>query len=396
MFMSGPLATQIAADLGADVVKIEAVQRLDGWRGVGRGGLRPWENSLLFNWLNRGKRGITLNLGDSRGADLFRRLVASADVVIENYTPRVMHNFGLGYEQLRAIKPDLVMLSMPGFGTAGSCRDFAAFAWTTEQMSTITHLTGYPDDGPLFTGTTFGDPLAGLMGAVAMVAALNHRRRTGEGQFIDLSQVEASTAFVGETLIEAQLGATDPGRVGNASRTHAPHGNYPCADDRWIAIACADDADWAAAWSELGQGPLPFATAGERHGDPAALDALVASATATRDAFDLMHRLQVAGVAASVVMNGRDLLADEHLASWFLEHDRAELGVLRHPGPAYHLRDGTVPAPRRAPYLGEHNEEILGGELGVPETELAALRRDDVIGHAPVGVDVPRPEVTVA
>jgi crotonobetainyl-CoA:carnitine CoA-transferase CaiB-like acyl-CoA transferase len=394
MFMSGPLATLIAADLGADVIKIEAVQRLDGWRGVGRGGLRPWENSVIWNWINRSKRGVTLNLAEARGADLFRRLVAQSDVVIENYTPRVMRNFGLDHDTLRSIKDDLIMISMPGFGTQGSCSDYAAFAWTTEQMSTITHLTGYPDGDPLFTGTTFGDPLAGLMGSLALLAALNHRRRTGEGQFVDLSQVEASTAFVGEKLIETQLAGADLTRVGNANPTSSPHGIYPCADDRWLAIACADDDQWQAVWAELGDdGPVPFPTRAERLTHRDDVDRLVAAATARGDAFALMHRLQSVGVPAGAVMDGRDLLEEPHLSGWFVDHDRAELGVLRHPGQAFHYRHARLPEPRRAAYLGEHNDEVLRGMLGVDADTFAALERDAIIGWAPLGVDVPRPEV---
>jgi benzylsuccinate CoA-transferase BbsF subunit len=262
-------------------------------------------------------------------------------------------------------------------------------------MSTITHLTGYPNDGPLFTGTTFGDPLAGLMGTVALFGAINHRRRTGEGQFIDLSQVEAATAFVGEKLIEAQLGGSDPGRTGNASRTESPHGNYPCRDDRWLAMACADDEAWRATWRELGDGPTPFPDRAERLAARAAVDALVAERTRGRDAFELMHRLQAAGVAASVVMNGKDLLEDPALEAWFVEHDRAEIGAMRYPGPVYHCRETVLPPARRTAYLGEHNAEVLGGELGLTAEELAELERDEVIGQVPAGVDVPRPEATV-
>ena len=252
MFQAGPMVTLMASDLGADVIKIEAIQRLDGWRGSGTGGGRPWENSGLFNWVNRGKRGITLNLTDPRGPALVRQLVATADAVVENFTPRVMGNFGLDYKSLRAITPDLVMLSMPGFGGTGSWRDYAVFAWTTEQMSTICHLTGYEDGGPMLTGTTCGDPLAGLMGAVALLSALHHRRLTGEGQHVDLSQVEACTSFMGDLLIEAQLTHADPGRHGNRSTTMAPHGIYPCRDDRWVAVACRDDEEWRALATAMG------------------------------------------------------------------------------------------------------------------------------------------------
>jgi benzylsuccinate CoA-transferase BbsF subunit len=225
------------------------------------------------------------------------------------------------------------------------------------------------------------------------LAALNHRRRTGEGQFVDLSQVEASTAFIGEKLIETQLAGTDLTRVGNASATSSPHGIYPCADDRWLAIACADDDQWRSIWTELVDGPPPFPTRAERLAQPDEVDRLVAAATVRCDAAALMHRLQSLGVAAGAVMTGKDLLEEPHLADWYVDHDRAELGVLRHPGQAFHYRDARLPDPRRAAYLGEHNDEVLRGMLGVTEDAFAALERDAVIGWAPLGVDVPRPEV---
>lgn len=388
MFMSGPLVTLIAGDLGADVIKIEAIQRLDGWRGVGRSGDRPWEGSGLFNWINRNKRGITLNLADPRGTELFCELVATADVVIENYTPRVMANFGVDYDRLREIRPDLIMLSMPGFGSAGSWRDNAAFAWTTEQMSAICALTGYPDDLPLFTGTTGGDPLAGLMGVLALLSAVNHRRRTGEGQHIDLSQTETATSFVGHTLVEAQLTGRDPLRAANTDPRMAPHGIYPCRDGRWIAIACEDDDAWAALWRAIrGDGEVPHPTLAHRLDASTELDELVGGWTASQDAGQLAHALQAAGVAAAAVADGRDLLGDRHLAArdfWEVQ-DRAGIGPVHYFKEPFRYRDAVLPEPRRTAYLGEHNAEVLGGLLGVSDERLAELERDGVIGTAPVG-----------
>ena len=388
MFQAGPMVTLMASDLGADVIKIEAVQRLDGWRGSGTGGGRPWENSGLFNWVNRGKRGITLNLVDPRGPALVRRLVATADAVVENFTPRVMGNFGLGYESLRAITPDLVMLSMPGFGGTGSWHDYAAFAWTTEQMSTICHLTGYEDTGPLFTGTTCGDPLAGLMGAVALLGALHHRRLTGEGQHVDLSQVEACTSFMGDGLIEAQLTGRDPGRHGNRSATMAPHGIYPCRDDRWVAVACRDDAEWRVLATEMAlEDDRRFADVAGRLAAAADLDALVAGWSVDQHAEDVMHRLQALGIPAGAVLNGPELLTDRHLDArgFFIPQERADIGIKQHLAEPFRLADTPLPEARRAPYLGEFNREVLCDLLGVTDDEYAALERDHVIGTAPLG-----------
>lgn len=390
MFQAGPMATLMASDLGADVIKIEAVQRLDGWRGVGRGGDRPWEHSGLFNWANRGKRGITLNLNDARAVDLVRRLVATADVVVENYTPRVMANFGLDYERLAEIKPDLVMLSMPGFGREGSWRDYTAFAWTTEQLSMICHLTGDEDSGPLFTSTTCGDPLAGLMGAIALLTALEHRRATGLGQHVDLSQVESATSFMADALVAAQLTGRDPGRSGNDHPDCAPHGIYPCRDEEWLAIACRDDDDWEHLATLAGD-DVPALRSGfdgvaDRLAARRALDAHLGTWTASRDAHVLMHELQRAGVPAGVVMDGPDLLADAHLRArgFFIPQSREDRGIVHQLAEPFRLAAACLPPARPAPFLGEHNRAVLGGLLGVDDDELRQLEVDHVIGNAPI------------
>jgi crotonobetainyl-CoA:carnitine CoA-transferase CaiB-like acyl-CoA transferase len=396
MFMSGPLVTLIAADLGADVIKVESVQRLDGWRGaaaaVEGAPIQPWEMAPSFNWINRNKRGITLNLNDARGAELLKRLVAVSDAVVENYTPRVMANFGLDFEALRAVRPDLVMLSMPGFGMTGSWRDYTAFAWSTEQMAGISHLTGYEDGPPMFTGTTGGDPLAGLVGAVALFAALNHRRRTGEGQYVDLSQLEAATVFMGDALAAAQLTGKDPGRRGNRNPAMAPHNIYPCRDGGWVAICCRDDADWKALAGQLGRPGLAERGVqwSQRDGRMAALaeiDALIGEWTCMRDRFELMHQLQAAGVPAAAVFNGKDLLEDPHLAArgLYLVQDRPGLGPRHYPGQPFRLSGLPAFEQRRAPLLGEHTAEVLATILGIGRQELEALETADVVGRIPLG-----------
>ena len=392
-FQSGPMVTLIAGDLGAEVIKVESIQRVDGWRGGGRGE-RRWEKSPNFNWVNRNKKGITLNLTDPRGADLLRRLVAVSDVVVENYTPRVMANFGLDYERLREVRPDLVMLSMPGFGGDSPWRDYTAFAWTTEQMSMLCHLTGYEDSGPLFTSTTGGDPLAALMGTLALFAALNHRRRTGEGQHIDLSQLETATAFAAQALVEAQLAQIEPTRRGNDSPVHAPHGAFPCrGEDRWLALACRSDAEWRGLCEELGlpadtDGTHPMATTADRLAAREAVTAHVARATAGRDADELMLALQTRGIAAGVVVDGARMLADPHLAArgFWVVQDREGVGEKHYPGQPFRLRRAPFVDPRRSPFLGEWNEAVLGGLLGVPDDQLQELAGDRVIGTDPLGV----------
>jgi crotonobetainyl-CoA:carnitine CoA-transferase CaiB-like acyl-CoA transferase len=391
MFFSGPLVTQMAADAGADVVKVESVQRIDGWRGVSVGEVeRPWERSPNFNWVNRNKRGITLNLADPRGTAILKRLVAGADVLIENYTPRVMDNFGLTYEVLREINPQLVMMSMPGFGADVSWRDYVAFGMSTEQMSGISHLTGYEGGPPIFTGTTGGDPFVGVIAASALFSALHHRERTGEGQYIDLSQIEACTLFVGDAVTGWTLAGHDPGRVGNTHPTHAPIGTYPCLDEGWLAIECQTDEQWATLaeligrpeWAEAGS---RCATAAGRRAERAAIDLAIAEWTRPQRHLELMAELQARGVPAGAVMSGPELLDDPQLAArgGFLAQDRPGVGVKHYPSQPYRFRLATAPREQRAPLLGEHTAEVLH-ELGLGDEELARLEQDDVIGTVPL------------
>jgi crotonobetainyl-CoA:carnitine CoA-transferase CaiB-like acyl-CoA transferase len=420
MFFSGPLATQIAGDAGADVIKVESVQRIDGWRGAAVGNVeRPWERSPNFNWVNRSKRGITLNLADARGADLLKRLVAGSDVLIENYTPRVMANFGLDYATLRAINPRLIMMSMPGFGGDVSWRDYVAFGMSTEQMSGICHLTGYAGGPPLFTGMNGGDPFVGVIAATALFAALHHRRRTGEGQHIDLSQVEACTLFTGDAVTGWTLAGVDPGRTGNTHPTRAPYGIYPCVgsgergagsggksssgpqlEGGWIAIDCQSDARWAALarlighpeWAAEG---AAFATVAGRLDNRAEIDAAIADWTRTRGHLDLMDELQALGIPAGAVMSGPELLADPQLAAQcgFIEQDRPDIGVKHYPSQPYRFRFAASPPNRRAPLLGEHTAEVLRDYLDIDDATLTELERADVIGTVPLAA---RPAGTVA
>ncbi|MDP6605463.1 MAG: CoA transferase [Dehalococcoidia bacterium] len=397
MFMSGPMATQICADAGADVIKVESLQRLDGWRGAARGATDDpdaapqWERSPFFNWVNRNKRDITLNLTDPQGAELLKQLVAGADVVIENYTPRVMANFGLTYEVLKAVKPDLIMLSMPGFGSDVSWRDYVAFGMSTEQMAGMSHLTGYEDGPPIFTGTNGGDPFVGVMAALTLAAALHHRDRTGEGQHIDLSQIEASTMFIGQELAGWSLSGHDPQRVGNRHATMTPHDNYPCEGGRWVAIACRSDGEWRALATLIGRPEWasedsPFATAAGRRAERGTIDAALAEWTRPQRHTELMHALQGVGVTAAAVLNGPELLDDPHLKArrFFKPQDRPGVGLKHYPGQPHRFVRAAAVDDSRAPLLGEHSREVLGELLGLGDAELDALEQADVTGTMPM------------
>ena len=384
MFFAGPVCAQIAADAGADIIKVESIQRIDGWRGSASSNahaeLPGWESSPYFNWVNRNKRDITLNLTDPRGVDILKKLVRDADILIENYTPRVMAKFGLSYDTLRAINPRLIMISLSGFGADSPWRDYVAFGMSTEQMAGFTHLTGYQDGDPLFTGTTGGDLFAGVMGANALFAAVHHRDRTGEGQHIDFGQVEACSLYVGEALTAWSLAGIDPGRVGNRHHHFPLQGIYPCRDGRWIAITCKTAAQCATLADLVGDPTIASATGGD------AGPSTIAAWTTERDHLDLMAELQNAGVPAGAVMNGPDLLNDDQIAAFggLLLQDRPGLGTKHYPNQPHRFLHTRKPPNERAPLLGEHSSEVLRENAKLTDDDIAELVIDDVVGTVPI------------
>ena len=395
MFMSGPMTSLIFADGGADVVKVEAVQRIDGWRAGGATDDFWWEWAPQFNWVNRNKHGITLNLTDQRASDVIRHMVRDADILVENYTPRVMGNFGLSYEELREINPELIMISMPGFGLTGTWSHYTAFANTTEQMSGLPHLTGYADDQPIFSGTTGGDPLAGVMGALALLSALERRRRLnaqGEagGCHVDLSQTETATSFTGEAVTAYSISGEDPGRVGNYHSRIAPHNIYPCRDDEWIAIACETDAQFADLARLMGRDDWLEMASDFVHRDAAreAIDAAIGKWTSSRDAGELMRSLQDLGIAAGAVYDGRGLLEDQHLQArnFFITQHHTYAGARRYPLQPYRFANWSGPeVDRPSPTLGRDTREVLARLTTLTEGEMDQMEADDVIGTIPLG-----------
>ena len=395
MFMSGPMTSLVFADGGADVIKVESVQRIDGWRAGGATEDFWWEWAPQFNWVNRNKHGITLNLTDPRGSDVIRHMVKDADILVENYTPRVMGNFGLSYEELHEINPELIMISMPGFGLTGTWSHYTAFANTTEQMSGLPHLTGYADDQPIFSGTTGGDPLAGVMGALALLSALERRRRLnaqGEpgGCHIDLSQTETATSFTGEAVTAYSISGKDPSRMGNHHPSFAPHNTYPCQDDQWIAIACETDAQFADLARLIGREEWlrNFATFAGRDAARSEIDSAIGEWTRDQDARPLMRELQGLGIAAGAVYEGRGLLEDQHLQAreFFITQHHTYAGARRYPLQPYRFANWSGPeVDRPSPTLGRDTRQVLGRLTALTDTEVDQMEAEDVIGTIPLG-----------
>jgi crotonobetainyl-CoA:carnitine CoA-transferase CaiB-like acyl-CoA transferase len=230
------------------------------------------------------------------------------------------------------------------------------------------------------------------MGGLALMAALRHRDRTGIGQHIDLSQSEASTIFVGEAIVDAQITGIDRGRRANEHLAMVPHDMWPCrGDDRWLAVACRSDEEWSVLWNLIGRpggGEVtPFPTLAERRENITVIDGWIAGWTRDRDDLSVMHELLELGIPAGAMMNAVDLLADQHLAAreFWLAQERDEIGVKHHPTEPFRYASSPLPHARHAPYLGEFNHVVLCDELGLSETEYEALQRDEVIGNAPIG-----------
>lgn len=393
MVMAGPLATELLAQLGAEVIKIEAVQRLDMWRGAYSqpGTDSAWEKSPGFTGLNRDKYGITLNLQDKRGVEIVKRLARIADIVAENYTPRVMKNFGLDYESLKQTNPSIIMISMPGYGMTGPWRDYVSFAYPTEMMSGIAQLTGYADGPPMLMGNTGGDPLAGLNGAVALLIALEYRRKTGKGQHIDLSQMEACTGLIGEAIMEYVMNQRLPQRYGNRHPWMAPHGTYRCqGEDAWVSLSVATDAEWESLCKVIGRPDLVvdsrFITSTARWQHQDELDRIIEQWTSQHEPYEAMHRLQDAGIAAGAVLNAAQLATDPHLVArgFYEDVERAFVGKQPYPRLPMILGDTQAGTRMPAPTLGQHNRDILIGLLGLSEEELQDLESDRVIGTRPL------------
>ena len=248
---SGALTTQLLANMGAEVIQVEALSRPDVWRGGypphnrgqypnGEPGTRPYDRNALFNAVNTSKLGITLDLNSEEGKSLFLDLVSTSDLLAENYSARVIPNFGLEYPTLRQINPTIIMMRMPSFGASGPYAMYPGNGGTTEPMSGISSLLGYPDGQPMNSGTMHTDAISGMMGFAALLIAIRHRARTGKGQYIDLSQQETATTYITDQILEHTVGGRVPQRMGNRDRRMAPHGFYRCrGEDSWVAIASA-------------------------------------------------------------------------------------------------------------------------------------------------------------
>jgi benzylsuccinate CoA-transferase BbsF subunit len=406
-----PYAAAFLADLGAEVIKVEGHRFLNADTRLGGpfGGPWPddvpgelhWERNGVFHVLNRGKRSVTLDLNHTAGLNALKTLLAKSDVVIENFTPRVMRKFGLDYPNLRRIRSDIIMLSNTGYGHTGPFSSYGAMAASLEPTHGSGAFIGYENGAPNKISNSYTDFLASWTALYSLMAALLYRKRTGNGLWIDLAMYQVGTAFMGEGLLDYAFNGRLQRRAGNQDEDHAPHDAYPCrGHDRWVAIAVTGEHEWRALCDVVGQPGLAddprFADARARVQNREALDAIIAQWTSAVDHYEAAHALQAAGVPAGPVLDARDIFSDPHLAArqFFdrIQHP-PETGVGCRPqlGRPWRFSQFKVRTPAPGPRLGAANDYVLNELLGASEAEIARMAKEQVTGSTPAGARMPNP-----
>lgn len=385
--LAAPQCTTWLGVMGAEVIRIESHQRLDILRFLGQDpqNFKGPDGSPLFSGLNYSKKSITLNLGHPRGATLAKAIVQRSDLVVENFTSGVMKRWGLSYEELCQVKPDLVMISASPVGQYGPDSHCVGWGPITQASAGICHLTGYADGPPVSLGGSWPDYMVGVVLAYAAQAALYCRRRTGKGQYIDLAMAEVVTAMLPEAVMDYMMNGRDQGRQGNRDAVMVPHNVYRChGEDKWVAIAVETDEEWHSLCQVIGQPEWltdgRFRDRRSRKVHEQELDVLLTVWTQKRTQTEIMHLLQSAGVAATPVYDTESLITDpqfqhrEYLVSpgHPVTGDHSVAGI---PGKYSAIEPRYTPAP----CLGQDNEEIFGTLLGLSQDEIARLQEEKVI-----------------
>ncbi|MDA0366334.1 MAG: CoA transferase [Chloroflexi bacterium] len=382
----GPLTSKYLADHGAEVIRLESSVRPEGLRRAPpfANGEPGQERSGYFANFNSSKLGAGLNMTHPRGIEIAKRIIATCDIVTDSFTPKAMRAWGLTYDDLREVRPDIITISMPLYGGTGPWSMYQGFGHVLQAAAGINHMTGYADGEPIGTGYAYTDFFVPHLAAVALIAALDHRERTGQGQHIDFGQMEAALYATETMALDYTVNGREQHRDGNRHPMAAPHGAFRCAprgddDERWIAIACFDDDAWRAACATLGAPALAddarFRTLADRKAHEDALEAEVAALTRAHVAEQLMTALQAAGVPAGVVQNCEDLRADPQLTHrghyWMLEHP--VMGVTAYDGPSFRLSKTPGRLSKAAPVLGADTEYLYKTVVGMDDEEFIEL-----------------------
>jgi benzylsuccinate CoA-transferase BbsF subunit len=389
-FAAGPAVGKHLADHGATVVHIESRARLDGFRAhypPYKDNIHGLNRSGLFALCNNDKLDITLNLKKApQATELAKRIVAWSDVVIENFSPGTMARLGLDYQSLKQIKPDLVMLSSSNLGQTGPHAHHAGFGSQLSSLAGFTHLTGYPDGSPQILYGPYIDYIAVAYGAVAILAALDYKRRTGKGNYIDTAQYETGLQYLAPILLDYKVNGKVASRNANRDPSASPHGAYPCkGDDQWCVLSVHSESEWTALCGAMGNpgwtGDTKFSSHESRKANEDDLDRRIGEWTIGFTAQEVMEKLQSAGVRAGVVNTMKEVYSDPQLAQrpQWVELEHPEIGTMHYQRPPF-LLTKTPPGPsRRDPLLAENNEFFYKDLLGLSQQEYNQLVDAEVI-----------------
>ena len=391
--VAGPTTTRMLADFGAEVIRIEHDQTLDYIRNIPSAGVANSPNaSGMFNNLNRNKLGVTLNVMHPDGMALIHDLIAVSDIVVENFSSGVLKRWGLDYEGQRKIRPDVIYLSLSGFGHSGRDRSFTTWGPTAQALSGLTYMSGLPGHDPAGWGFSYMDHTAGYYGAMACVMALHHRNRTGEGQWIDLSQVESGIPLTGTAFLDKTVNGRPYRRNGNPPGNRsphpevAPHNTYRCqGDDRWCVISIFDDQQWNAFVGAIGSPDWAtdarFANNEGRVQHQDELDNLIETWTIQYTPHEAMDTLQAAGVPAGAVQTPQEKVDQDpqlRFRGFLPETDHAELGMSKFEGQPMRLSKSPWELRLPSPLLGEHSDYVYRQLLGTPQDEIARMAEEAV------------------
>ncbi len=376
--LTGPLSTKALSDCGAEVIRVESRKRPDIQRVGAKTG--------SFSQYNTGKLGVTLNLATPKGLELCKRLIARADIVVENFAGGAMERMGLGYEVLRKLKPDIIMCSSCMQGQTGPHAKHPGSGHKLTSLAGFSHITGWPDRDPGFIGA-YTDFIGPRFNIIAIMAALEYRRRTGKGQYLDMSQFENAVHFISALSLDFQVNNRAVARMGNQCEYAAPHNAYRCVgEDRWCTIAVFTDQEWRSFCEVIGNPEWTkdekFATLRGRKANDEELDRHVQDWTRSRSAEEVMNSMQGHGVPAGVVETGEDILDKDpqfKFRNTFVQLDHPDGGKYRTQAGPHFLMSKTKFDVRRAPRLGEHNEYVFKEILGLPASEYDALVKEGVI-----------------
>lgn len=386
---AGPYCTLQMAHMGAEVIRIESQKRpcvsrlipsfADDVPGPNRAG--------YFNQYSQGKKSLQLDLGRPEGIEIAKQLIAKSDIVVQNFSAGAIDRMGLGYETLKQIKPDLIMVSICGYGQTGPERQYMGYGPASVPLSGISSLTGYRDVGPAEVGISYGDPNAGIFGSFAAMAALAYRQRTGKGVHIDLALWEALLVLMPEGLMDYAMNRSQPERDGNRDRWMAPHGCFKCQGDadKWVTIACGSETEWQALCQAMGKPELAtdkrFANVTARKANEDILEALISEWTQARDRWEVTELLQKAGVSAFPSMSNKDLATNPHLQArgYLVQKEHPEVGTRIHAGIPWQMSGTPCEVRAAAPLRGQQTDEVLRDILGLSEDAVRKLHEGKVL-----------------